>query len=205
MKYRATKPATNTALPVRPRAAVVPIESRILVLRHQKVILDTALAEIYGVPVKRLNQQISRNQQRFPSDFMFRLKQREFANLRLQFATSRKKHGGRRSLPFAFTEHGVIMAATVLNSEKAEAMSVYVVRAFVRLREALAANKEIAVKLAELEEHLETHDGAIVEIMNVLKRLLNPRPRPRRKIGFCAPLTSDPAIGMRRAFAHSRN
>lgn len=97
------------------------------------------------------------------------------------------------------------MAATVLNSEKAVAMSVYVVRAFVRLREALAANREIAAKLAELEEHLETHDGAIQEIMAVLKRLLNPRPRHQRKIGFCAPVAMDPAIEMQRSVARPRN
>jgi len=197
MKRPRTRQATRSHQSSRPRAIVVPIESRILVLRHQKVILDTALAEIYGVSVKRLNQQVNRNQQRFPSDFMFRLKQREYENLRLQFATSRKQHGGRRSLPLAFTEHGVVMAATILNSEKAVVMSVCVVRAFVRLREALAANKEIAAKLAELEEHLETHDGAIQEIMSVLKRLLKPLPRSRRKIGFRAPVTSHPGVEMR--------
>lgn len=180
---------------------VVPIESRILVLRHQKVILDSALAEIYGVPVKRLNQQVNRNQQRFPFDFMFRLKRREYENLRLQFATSRRQHGGRRTLPFAFTEHGVVMAATILNSEKAVAMSVCVVRAFVQLRQALAANKEIAAKLAELEEHMETHDGAIQEIMNVLKRLLDPQRRTRRKIGFRVPAASEPAVEMRGSVA----
>src|ERR1700679_3610890 len=85
---------------------LIPIESRITILRHQKVILDTALAEIYQVPVKRLNQQVRRNRERFPPDFMFQLKPREFANLKLQFATSRQTHGGRRSLPYAFTEHG---------------------------------------------------------------------------------------------------
>src|ERR1700681_1670751 len=103
----------------RAKAAVVPIESRIAILRHQKVILDTALAEIYGVPVKRLNQQVNRNRERFPSDFMFQLTTREFAALRLQFATSKKGRGGRRSLPYAFTEHGAIMAATVLSSKEA--------------------------------------------------------------------------------------
>ena len=117
MKVRSPKLGrTRRASAVRRRAAVVPIESRITILRHQKVILDTALAELYGVPVKRLNQQVNRNWERFPSDFMFQLTPREFAALRLQFATSNKKRGGRRSLPYAFTEHGAIMAATVLNS-----------------------------------------------------------------------------------------
>jgi phage regulator Rha-like protein len=190
MKLRSPNPTrARRQLATRQRAAVVPIESRIAILRRQKVILDTALAEIYGVPVKRLNQQVNRNRERFPSDFMFQLKPREFANLRLQIATSRKGHGGRRSLPYAFTEHGAIMAATVLNSERAVEMSVYVVRAFVRLREALAANKELAARIEELEEHLETHDGTIQEIISVIKSLMNPARRRRRKIGFALPHT----------------
>src|SRR6266404_5281020 len=122
-------------------ALALPVESRILVLRHQKVILDTDLAELYGVPVKRLNEQIKRNQERFPSDFMFQLNPEEQASLRSQSATSNQGRGGRRYAPYAFTEHGAIMAATVLNSERAVEMSVFVVRAFVRLREMLAANR----------------------------------------------------------------
>ena len=178
---------TRRPLATRQRAAVVPIESRITILRHQRVILDTALAELYGVQVKRLNQQVNRNGERFPSDFMFQLTAREFAALRLQFATSKKGRGGRRSLPYAFTEHGAIMAATVLNSDRAVAMSVFVVRAFVRLRETLAANREFADRIKELEEHLETHDGAIQEIINVIKKLMNPPPSRRSKIGFALP------------------
>ncbi len=107
---------------------VVPIETRITILRDQKIILDSALAEIYGVPVKRLNQQVKRNRSRFPADFMFQLKPGEFAALRLQIATSKKGRGGRRFLPYAYTEHGAIMAATVLNSDRAVEMSVFVVR-----------------------------------------------------------------------------
>ena len=163
-----------------------PIESRITILRHQKVILDNALAELYGTPVKRLNQQVNRNRERFPSDFMFQLTPREFAALRLQFATSNRKRGGRRSLPYAFTEHGAIMAATVLNSKQAVEMSVFVVRAFVRLRQILAADKELAARIEELEKHLETHDGAIQQIINVIKKLMSP-PRRRSKIGFALP------------------
>ncbi len=166
---------------------MVPIESRITILRHQKVIIDTALAEIYGVPVKRLNQQVNRNRERFPSDFMFQITTREFSALKLQFATSKKSRGGRRSLPYAFTEHGAIMAATVLNSERAVEMSVFVVRAFVRLRALLAANEEFAEKIKELEKHLETHDGTLQEIVHVINKLMNP-PRSRRaKIGFALP------------------
>src|SRR6202142_4773877 len=166
------------------RIPAVPIESRITILRHQKVILDSALAEIYGVPVKRLNQQVNRNRERFPSDFMFRLKPGEFAALRLQFATSIKGRGGRRSLPCAFTEHGAIMAATVLNSERAVEMSVLVVRAFVRLRAMLATNKELAAKIGELEKHLAKHDGSIHEIVNLRTRLMGKAPIRRSGIGF---------------------
>ena len=166
---------------------MVPIESRITILRHQKVILDTALAELYGVPVKRLNQQVNRNRERFPSDFMFQLTSREFATLRLQFATANKNRGGRRSLPYAFNEHGAIMAATVLNSEKAVRMSVFVVRAFVRVRQVVAANREFAEKIKELEKHLETHDGTIQEIIDAIRKLINPPPNRRRKIGFALP------------------
>jgi hypothetical protein len=169
------------------RATVVPIESRIAILHHQKVILDTALAELYGVSVKRLNQQVNRNRNRFPSDFMFQLTRREFSSLRLQFATSKKGRGGRRSLPYAFTEHGAIMAATVLNSEKAVQMSVFVVRAFVRLREMLAVNGQLGGRIEELEKHLKTHDGTIQEIIRVIKTLMALPPSRRSKIGFTLP------------------
>jgi cell division septum initiation protein DivIVA len=172
---------------IRRRAAAVSIDLRILILRRQRIILDSALAELYNVPVKRLNEQTKRNHKRFPADFMFQLTPRENKSLRSQFATSNTGRGGRRSLPYAFTEHGAIMAATVLNSEQAVEMSVFVVRAFVRLRQALAANKELAARIEELEEHLVTHDGAIQEIIQVIKRLMNPAPNRRSKIGFALP------------------
>ncbi|MGB8977174.1 MAG: ORF6N domain-containing protein, partial [Terriglobales bacterium] len=131
------------------------VESKILVMRGRKVILDSELAELYGVEVKRLNQQVKRNKERFPSDFVFRVNEKD---LRLQIATSKgasergakeenATRGGRRYLPFAFTEHGAIMAATVLNSKKAVEMSIFVVRAFVRMREVLATNQKIFAKL----------------------------------------------------------
>ena len=169
------------------RIPAVPIEARITILRHQKIILDSALAEIYGVSVKRLNQQVKRNRSRFPADFMFQLKTGEFEALRLQIATSKKGRGGRRFLPYAYTEHGAIMAATVLNSDRAVEMSVFVVRAFVRLRAILANNQELAGKIGELEKHLETHDGTIQEIITVIKRLMNPIPKRPSKIGFALP------------------
>ena len=188
MRVRSPKPEpTRHPLSAHRRAAVFPIESRIAILRHQRIILDTALAELYGVSVKRLNQQVNRNRERFPSDFMFQLTPREFAALRLQFATANKKRGGRRSLPYAFTEHGAIMAATVLNSEQAVKMSVFVVRAFVRLRQMLAANREFANRIKELEEHLETHDCTIQEIINAIRKLMNPPSSRRRRIGFALP------------------
>jgi hypothetical protein len=185
MQIRSAQPKeTQQLLAPRRRAAVLPIESRITILRQQKIILDTALAEIYGVPVKRHNQQVNRNRSRFPADFMFQLKPREFAALRLQFATANKGRGGRRSLPYVFTEHGAIMAATVLNSERAVEMSVLVVRAFVRLRVMLAANKEFADRIEELEKHLAKHEGSIQEIVRLIKRLMEPPLTRRSKIGF---------------------
>ena len=177
---------TRRPAPVKRRGVVVSIESRILVLRHQKVILDTALAELYGVTVKRLNQQVNRNRERFPLDFMFQLTAKEHECLRLQIATSKRGRGGRRFLPYAFTEHGAIMAATVLNSKQAVDMSVFVVRAFVRLWEMLAAHRQLAARIEELEERLETHDGTIQEIIAAIKKLMTP-PRPRRRIGFELP------------------
>jgi len=123
------------------------VDSRILFLRGQKIILDSDLAELYGVEVKHLNQQIKRNRKRFPGDFLFRISAREFEILRSQIVTSSDGHGGRRYLPHAFTEHGAIMAATVLNSERAIQMSIFVVRAFVRMRQVLSTNRQIVVKL----------------------------------------------------------
>ena len=164
--------------------ALVAVESRILILRHQKIILDTDLAELYGVSVKRLNQQVNRNQERFPDDFMFQLTPKEHESLRLQIATSKQGRGGRRYLPYAFTEHGAIMAATVLNSKPAIQMSVFIVRAFVRLREMLATNRKLAAKIDELEKHVETHDTEIQEIIQAIQQLMVPEEKPARKIGF---------------------
>jgi len=188
MQLRSAKPLVMThALAKQRTAAVLPIESRITILRQQKVILDKTLAEIYGVTAKRLNEQVKRNQSRFPTDFMFQLKTREFAALRSQFATSKKGRGGRRFLPYVFTEHGAIMAATVLNSQQAVEMSVFVVRAFVRLRTMLATNKELASKIEELEANLAKHDDSIQEIVRLIKRMMEPPPARRSKIGFALP------------------
>jgi len=145
------------------------------------------LAELYGVPVKRLNQQVTRNRERFPSDFTFQLNPKEHDALRLQFATSNKTRGGRRYAPHAFTEHGAIMAATVLNSKRAVQMSVFVVRAFVRLREMLATNRRLAVKLYELENRLDSHDSVIVSLIKAIRQLMTPKSPRRPRIGFELP------------------
>src|SRR5207253_2690866 len=151
-------------------AKIEPIEPVIMVIRGQRVILDRDLARVYGVTTARLNQQVNRNVERFPSDFIFRLNRDELNSLMLQSATSKMGRGGHRKVPYAFTEHGAVMAANVLNSERAVAMSVYVVRAFVKLREVLADSKELATKLEELERQrtsrLDLHEKAIFEKLN---------------------------------------
>ena len=174
----------------------MPIEhigSRILVIRGHKVMLDADLAELYGVPTKRLNEQVKRNQDRFPEDFMFRLTGAEVEVLnRSQIATGSQKHRDPRFLPFAFTEHGAIQAANVLNSPRAVEMGVYVVRAFVQLRELLATNKELAAKLNELERKLSTHDQAIAGLINTIRQLMAPPPEPKKRpIGFVIPQEKD--------------
>ena len=174
-------------MPKNPAALSASVESRILILRHQKVILDNDLAALYGVTVKRLNEQIRRNQERFPSDFMFLLTAKEHIALRTQIATSNKGRGGRRYPPYAFTEHGAIMAATVLNSKRAIEMSVFVVRAFVRMREMLSKNRQLAAKINELDRRLETHDSAIQDLIEAIKELMAPEEASKRKIGFQLP------------------
>jgi hypothetical protein len=166
-------------------ALAIPVESRILVLRQQKVILDSDLAELYGVPVKRLNEQVKRNEERFPPDFMFRLNEEEQEGLKSQ--APKPGRGGRRYAPYAFTEHGAIMAATVLNSERAVEMSVFVVRAFVRLREVLSTNQQLAGKIDELEQRLDTHDASIQELIEAIRELMAPDPASGRRIGFELP------------------
>ncbi len=177
----------HCSMPKRPSQPAIPVESRILILHHQRVILDSDLAELYGVTVKRLNQQVNRNRERFPDDFMFQLNAKEHGALRLQIATSKKGRGGRRYLPYAFTEHGAIMAATVLNSRRAVEMSVFVVRAFVRMREMVAKNRQLATKINELDRRLETHDTAIQDIIDAIKELMVPEGPSKRKIGFQLP------------------
>ncbi|MGC2474667.1 MAG: ORF6N domain-containing protein [Candidatus Sulfotelmatobacter sp.] len=164
------------------------VAAKILILRNQKVILDSDLAQLYGVPVKRLNEQVKRNRSRFPADFLFALTKAEHESLRSQNETSKPKRGGRRYLPQAFTEHGAIMAATVLNSKRAIEMSIFVVRAFVRMREALLTNQRVDAKLTELETRLDTHDAEIHELVEAIRELITPLPANNRRIGFEAPV-----------------
>ena len=169
------------------------LESAIHLIRGQRVMLDSDLAMIYGVTTKRLNEQLKRNRLRFPPDFAFQLTVQEFRNLKSRIATSSLRsqfgtsssHGGKRKLPLVFTEHGALMFASVLNSEIAVQASVRVVRAFVRLREMLAANAQLAAKLQELERRLDSHDEGIANLFAALKQLLEPsEPTKRREIGF---------------------
>lgn len=187
------------------KADLVPdsLEPLILVIRNQRVILDADLARLYGVSTKRFNEAFKRNQQRFPDDFSFQLTITEFNNLRSQLATSSLQHiestevlpkrsqivtishGGRRFRPWAFTEHGAVMAANILHSERAIRMSVFVVRAFVRLREHIAANRTILKRLAEIDKTLLEHDTALFDLYEKLQPLLQPLPdSPKRRIGF---------------------
>ena len=169
-------------------ASVEQIESQIFLIRGQKVMLDQDLAELYGVETKRLNEQVRRNSERFPEDFMFQLTAEEFSSLRSQIATSNNPtatpagRGGRRHLPYAFTEHGAIMAASVLNSPRAVETSVQVVRAFVRLRQMLSTNAELSRKLAALEKKYDIQFKAVFE---AIRELMTPlEPKKKRPIGF---------------------
>jgi hypothetical protein len=163
--------------------------SKIYLIRGKKVMPDEDLAEMYGVETRRLNEQIKRNIERFPKDFMFQLKAKEFANLKSQFATSR--WGGRRSLPFAFTEHGVLMLSSILNSQTAIQVNIKIMRVYTRLREMILTNKDILLKLGQIEKKLlfqEDRSNKMEDEMEViftaLKQLLDPPQEPRRRIGY---------------------
>ena len=146
--------------------------------------LDADLAELYGVTTKRLNEQVRRNISRFPADFMFQLDAQEASALRSQIATSKEGRGGRRYLPYVFSEQGVAMLSSVLNSERAIQVNIAIMRVFVRLREMMATHKELAFKLAELEERLEGHDEQIQNIFEAIRQLMTPPERERKRIGF---------------------
>lgn len=169
----------------RGKALVTPgwIEQSILLLRGHKILLDTTLAELYGVETRALVQAVQRNRARFPPDFIFQLTNHEVANLRSQFVIS--SWGGRRTLPYAFTEQGVAMLSSVLKSPQAIAVNIEIMRAFVRLRAMIATNKELARKLDELEAKVATHDTAIAGLITAIRELASPaQPGPKRRIGF---------------------
>ena len=151
-------------------------------MRGQCVMLDSDLADLYGVPTKRLNEQVRRNARRFPTDFMFQMTGAEFEHLRSQIATSSAaSHGGRRSLPFVFTEHGAIMCATILNSRRAVQMSIRVVRAFIGLRQLVESNGALVRRLAALERK---YDGQFAVVFQVIRELTATPARSGRRIGF---------------------
>ena len=164
---------------------MVRIESLILSFRGLRVMLDSDLAKIYNVQTKALNQALKRNLNRFPNDFAFQLTGEELENLMSQIVTSSRNYGGRRKLPWVFTEHGAIMLASILNSERAVEMSVSVVRAFVLMREQLTATKELAAKLADLEKQVGGHDTSIQNLFEAIRQLIeSPLPEERKQIGF---------------------
>jgi hypothetical protein len=188
-------------MPVTPKS-LQPIEAitaRIIILRGVKLMLDADLADLYGVQTKRFNERVKRNIERFPEDFMFQLSQDEFDHLRSQSATSNIGRGGRRYLPYVFTEHGALMVATILNSPYAIEVSVYVMRAFVQLRELLVSHKELAKRLDMLEQTTEAramqHDAfarntraQLKQVFDAIRELMTPTaPTNKRSIGFVIP------------------
>jgi hypothetical protein len=162
------------------------IERAIFVLRGHRIMLDADLAALYGIETRRLNEQVKRNIGRFPADFAFQLTAEEFGRLISQSAISNSGRGGRRTLPLAFTEHGALMAASVLSTPRAMEMSILVVRGFVKLRSILAAHRQLAAQLHDLERKLSTHDRQITILFDEIRRLMAPPDKPKAHIGFKA-------------------
>ncbi len=157
----------------------------IMVIRGSKIILDSDLASLYGVETRRLNEQVRRNRAKFPDDFMFQVNKGELEILKSQIATSSSNWGGRRTLPFVFTEHGALQAANVLNSEQANRMSVFVIRAFVKLREIALTNEVLSKKFKILEDRITEHDTILMSIIKEIRNLIDsPKLNERKKIGF---------------------
>jgi hypothetical protein len=167
------------------------IERSIHVVRGLRVMLDSDLAALYEVTTARLNEQASRNRDRFPDDFAFQLTRQEFTDLISQNATSSSGHGGRRTLPWAFTEHGVAMLSSVLRSPQAVHVNIAIIRTFVKLRRLLATPGELVEQLTKLADTVQLHDRQIRAIMDVLKRMVDQPPPPRRRIGFHANSQAD--------------
>jgi hypothetical protein len=189
------KPVQTIMANAKSLAQVERITHAIFVLRGHRVLLDAELSLLYGVPTKVFNQAVKRNFKRFPADFMFQLTTDEVNALRSQIVTLKRGRGQHpKYLPYAFTEHGAIMAATILNSPRAVEMSLFVVRAFVHLRELLGSNKELARRFAQLEARLDKklgeHDEAIAAILSAIRELMQPPAPKRRGIGFTADIES---------------
>jgi len=160
------------------------VMNKIHLIRNQKVMLDIDLAELYQVETGRLNEQVKRNTDRFPEDFMFQLNGEEWESLRSHFAISKKGWGGRRYAPFAFTEHGVLMLSSVLNSDRAIQVSIQIMRIYARLKGMIMGHKDILLKLEKLERKVSKHDENFEVVFTYLKQLLNPKAEPIRKIGY---------------------
>jgi len=160
------------------------IEQKIYLIRGQKVMIDRDLAMLYGVPTKRLKEQVKRNIGRFPEDFMFQLTKKEFEYWRSQIATSNSDKMGLRHRPYVFTEQGVAMISTVLNNERAVQVNIAIMRAFVKLRQILSTHKDLAHKLGQLERKTEKHDTEIQGIFEAIRQLMVPPEKPKRRIGF---------------------
>jgi phage regulator Rha-like protein len=164
---------------------IIPDEAvinKIYLLREQKVMLDSDLAELYGVETRVLNQQVKRNETRFPEDFMFQLTEEEWENLKSQSSSS--TWGGRRKLPYVFTEHGVLMLSSVLNSEKAVAINIQIMRIFTKMREMLLTHKDLLLKMEEMEKKVIGQDEKIGQIFNYLKQFIKDQETPRVAVGF---------------------
>ncbi|RNI39143.1 ORF6N domain-containing protein [Hanamia caeni] len=174
----------KSSLPV-PAVSEETIVEKIYIIRGQKVMLDRDLAEMYGVEVKRLNQAVKRNISRFPDDFMFQLSQDEFKNLKSQFVTS--SWGGIRKLPYAFTEQGVAMLSSVLNSETAIQVNIQIIRLFTKMKQLIIDNKDLWMKIEKIEQHLLKNDEEIKTVFAYLKKLLMQENKPRNPIGFKVP------------------
>ena len=167
-------------MPKKTQQSIIPVEriaSSIYLIRGEKVMLDSDLADLYHIETKNLNKAVKRNLRRFPNDFMFQLTDKEFESLKFQIGTSNQGRGGRRTLPYVFTEQGVAMLSSVLQSDRAADVNVAIMRAFVRMREMLASNKDLARKV-------EKHDKEIAVLYNYLQKLLEPPKSPKRRIGY---------------------
>ena len=170
------------------------IQSKIYLIKGQKVMFDKNLAELYGVTTKRFNEQVKRNMNRFPEDFMFRLTSTEFGRLRSQFATSKIGRGGRRYMPYVFTEQGVAMLSSVLNSNRAIEVNIQIMRVFTKLREMMISHKDLAQKIEDLERKFKSHDKKFILVFETIKQLLKvpeEPAKPKIPIGFQIPVPKE--------------